>query len=242
MRPLVLLRFGIVAVGITLLAACSGVETPSDDLAAAVAAPSSPVPTTMTAGDQWSAVIARFAQQQADPAALCPAGSDPAQCPAARWAALVAKLSQMPLHDRVVQANTELNRLPYVPAAQNWGSPIYWETPYEFLAKGGQCEDYAIAKFLALAQSGVPESALHFVVVHDSVSGLDHAITQVTVGGEDLVLDNQTTDVLPAASVTRYTPYYSENDAGIEVYARPVDRMATQVAFRPDGGFTVARY
>jgi len=241
-RLSVLLRFGALAIGFASLAACSGVATPGDNLATAVAAPAASVSSNVFTIDQWSAVTARFAQQQADPASLCSAGTDPAQCPAARWANMVAELSQLPLRERVMRANAELNRMPYIPAAQNWGDPLYWETPYELLAKGGQCEDYAIAKFLALAQSGVPESALRFVVVHDSVSGLDHAITLVTVDGNDLVLDNQTTDVLPAARVARYTPYYAENDTGIQVYARPADRMAAQIALRPDGGFTVARY
>lgn len=237
-------RFGAVVIGLVALAACSSM-TPkhSDDFAAAVAAPAVTVSPNVFSLDQWSTVTARFAQQQADPSSLCLAGTDAAQCPAARWAGLVAELSQLPLRDRVERVNAELNAQPYVPAPQNWGEPIYWETPYEFLAKGGQCEDYAIAKYLALAQSGVPQSALHFVVVHDSVSQLDHAITLVTVDGQDMVLDNQTTDVLPAASVDRYTPYYSLNDGGLQVFAHPVvDRVAAQVALRPDGGFTIARY
>lgn len=207
------------------------------------------IPVTSAMGDygangRWNAVMARFAEQQGNRTLQCVAGTDPAQCPAAHWAALVAALSKMPLRDRVLRVNAEFNNVPYIPAEQNWGDPSYWETPYEFLAKGGQCQDYAIAKFLALVQSGVPESALRFVVVHDSVSQLDHAITLVNVDGEDLVLDNQVDDVLPASSVTRYTPYYSLNGTGIWVYAHPavVDTMAAQIALRPGGGFTVARY
>lgn len=243
MRLSVLVRCGILAFGFASLAACSGVTPHSETLAAAVTAPASSLSSNVFTADQWSTVTARFAQEQSEPMALCPSGTDAAQCPAARWTSLVADLSQLPLRDRVERVNTALNALPYVPAAQNWGDPLFWETPYELLAKGGQCEDYAIAKFLALAQSGVPESALHFVVVHDSVSQLDHAITLVTVDGEDLVLDNQVDDVLPAASVSRYTPYYSLNDGGIQIFAHPVvDRVAAQMALRPDGGFTVARY
>lgn len=242
MRLSVLVRCGFLAIGFASLAACSSVTPHGNDLAAAVTAPSSSVASNLFTVDQWSTVTARFAQEQADPTSLCAAGSDTAQCPAARWASLINELSQLPLRDRVERVNAALNALPYVPATRNWGDPLYWETPYELLAKGGQCEDYAIAKFLALAQSGVPESALHFVVVHDSVSHLDHAITLVTVDGEDLVLDNQVDDVLPATSVSRYTPYYSLNDGGIQVFARPADRMAAQLALRPDGGFTVARY
>jgi predicted transglutaminase-like cysteine proteinase len=191
---------------------------------------------------RWSAVIERFARQEADPTSLCAAGTDPAQCPAARWARLIATLSQLPLRERVARVNAELNRLPYVPAAQNWGDPSYWETPYEFLAKGGQCEDYAIAKFLALEQSGVPESSLRFVVVHDSVSQLDHAITLVMVDGENLVLDNQTSDIVPASDDERYTPYYSLNDSETWVYAQVEDPISVQATLRPGGSFSVAHF
>lgn len=194
---------------------------------------------------RWAEVMARFAQEQSDRAWQCAATADSSQCPAARWSKLVAELSQLPLRERVERVNAEFNRVPYIPAEQNWGDPGYWETPYEFLAKGGQCQDYAIAKFLALVQSGVPESALRFVVVHDSVSQLDHAITTVDVDGDDLVLDNQVTDLASAADDDRYTPYYALNDSSVWVYTRPaerVDRVAAEIALRPGGGFTVARY
>ena len=67
---------------------------------------------------------------------------------------------------------------------------------------------------MALAASGVPESALRLVVVHDRVTGLDHAVTVVYVDGEALVLDNQVRDVLPSSRLTRYVPYYSINRTG----------------------------
>lgn len=67
-----------------------------------------------------------------------------------QWAALINDLKSGPLADRFEHANEYLNAIRYGPATENWESPAYWETPFEFLARGGQCQDYAISKYLAL--------------------------------------------------------------------------------------------
>lgn len=143
MRHAVLPRFGLLALAIVALAACSTAQVParpaSDaDLAGTVnaARPNS------GSFERWSRVIARFGQQRQHPAALCAAQA----CPRAQWDAVVAELKRLPLRDRVVAANAVFNRLRYVPAEKNWNDVAYWATPYEFLIRGGQCQDYAIAK------------------------------------------------------------------------------------------------
>ena len=102
----------------------------------------------------------------------------------------------------------------FVSAEANWGNPDHWETPFEFLARGGQCEDYAIAKYMALAASGVPENSMRLAVVRDTYRSLDHAVAIVMVDGEELVLDNQIKTITTAESDGRYVPYYSINSTG----------------------------
>ncbi|HEX3971290.1 MAG TPA: hypothetical protein VHX19_08195 [Stellaceae bacterium] len=75
---------------------------------------------------------------------------------ACEWSRLIAVLAPLPLREKVIRANDALNHVPYVPTTRNWGRPMYWEAPLEFLAYGGQCQDYAIAKYMALRQGGVP--------------------------------------------------------------------------------------
>jgi predicted transglutaminase-like cysteine proteinase len=166
----------------------------------------------LAAFTKWDAVVARAdSEMRQAPARCADGGSD---CVAVQWRLFVAALSRLPLAERIVRANDVLNRVRYVSAAENWHDPDHWETPYEFLARGGQCEDYAIAKFMALAQSGVPETALRLVIVHDFATGYDHAVTVVYVEGTPMVLDNQIRDVTPAARIHRYRPYYSINRTG----------------------------
>jgi predicted transglutaminase-like cysteine proteinase len=169
---------------------------------------------------RWQKVIDRFVEQRANPAPFCVDGSD-TTCAPILWQHLVAELSNLPLKERVERVNDFFNRVPYVTAESNWGDPSYWETPYEFLMHGGQCQDYAIAKYLALRESGVSEDAILFVVVHDGDDDVDHAITVVNIDGEPVALDSQLSKLTRTADLTeRYSPYYSVNDAGWWLYGR----------------------
>jgi predicted transglutaminase-like cysteine proteinase len=178
---------------------------------------------------KWDGVVARTDAQMQDPRALCRAGAGGQACIADWWQGFITQLARLPLRQRVTRANEVLNRVRYVSAETNWHDPDHWETPFEFLTRGGQCQDYAIAKFMALAASGVPQSALRLVVVHDSETALDHAITVVYVDGDALVLDNQVKEVTPAAELARYVPYYSINRTGwwYHVPVRPSARFAS---------------
>ncbi|MGH6988474.1 MAG: transglutaminase-like cysteine peptidase [Stellaceae bacterium] len=206
---------------------------------AADASPMGPMP-------RWRRVMTRFAEERADPAAFCTVEMT-GTCPRILWQDLVARLRLLPLGARVALVNQFFNRRPYVPAAANWGRPGYWETPYEFLARGGQCQDFAIAKFLALLQSGVPERDLRFVVVRDAVSGLDHAITVVDLPSGPVALDNQMPDATPLADLaSRYQPYYALNDRGWITADVPDPTIAMPSPSPPtlafNDTFEVARY
>jgi predicted transglutaminase-like cysteine proteinase len=188
----------------------------------------------LTPFTKWDGVVARVERERADGAAICKAEPDGETCVATRWASFVAELKRLPLRERVARVNSVLNRVPYVTAQANWHDPNHWETPYEFLTRGGQCQDYAIAKFMALEQSGVPQEALRLAVVRDTARALDHAVTIVYVDGAALVLDNQNEAVVPASPHGRYRPYYSINRAG---WWYPVpERASTVRVARSDGG------
>lgn len=217
------------------LFACAPVAPP--DLDANITAPRSESP--QTPYQRWLAVTARF---DAARNAIDPDCSTDAACPARRWDALVADLKQLPPRERVVAVNAALNRVPYVTAQRNWNDPAYWETPYEFLARGGQCQDYAIAKYLALAETGFPTAALHILVVRDTARALDHAILVADVDGESLVLDNQAADVVSEdIALVRYSPYYAIENNGWRSFMSPRPQLAVTPRLRAEG-FTLAHY
>ncbi len=100
----------------------------------------------------------------------------------------------------------------YVSDVDNWGQSDYWATPAEFLARGGDCEDHAIAKFFALKRLGWAADALRLVTVKDRRGDVLHTVLVAFDGETSWLLDNQITDVVAAAGVSRYRPLYSINE------------------------------
>jgi len=134
-------------------------------------------------------------------------------CAMAAWDAVIADLKGKDRATQLRIANDAFNKLHYVGDPRNWGRQDYWETPYEFLARNGDCEDYAIAKFMALKAAGLPSSEMRIVAVRNlALDGQGHAVLVVYDGGTAYLLDNQIKDVVLADSISTYQPVYSIND------------------------------
>ena len=72
-----------------------------------------------------------------------------------------------------------------------YGEEDVWSPPLVTLAKGaGDCEDYAIAKFVALEEAGVSADDLRIVILRDDVREEDHAVVAARLDGNWLMLDN----------------------------------------------------
>src|SRR5712671_132989 len=131
------------------------------------------------------------------------------------------------LRAKLGRVNAAVNGHPYVPSQRNWGESNHWETPFEFLRKSGQCQDYAVAKYLLLRAAGVPAEQLRVLVLRDTRLGLDHAVAVAYVEGEAFLLDNRIGAVVPADSVHHYQPYYSINEEGWWLHVGPNARYAS---------------
>lgn len=95
-----------------------------------------------------------------------------------------------------------------------WGESDYWATPMEFIGKGmGDCEDYAIAKYFALLQMGVPMNKLYISYVKSLKYNVAHMVLTYfeTPTTMPLVLDNYETKIMPASQRTDLIPVYSFN-------------------------------
>ncbi len=84
-----------------------------------------------------------------------------------------------------------MNKVRYIGDQKNWGKSDYWATPIEFLTYGGDCEDFAIAKYVSLRALGVPDRAMRIAIVKDTQKGIAHAILIVYTEDGPMVLDNQ---------------------------------------------------
>jgi predicted transglutaminase-like cysteine proteinase len=114
--------------------------------------------------------------------------------------------------DQLVEVNHYMNTRRYITDPRNWGVPDYWESPGEFMAKFGDCEDYAIAKFLSLKRLGWTDDELRVAAVKDLNLNVGHAVLIVYYGGKTWVLDNQIRRVVATASIRHYQPVYSINE------------------------------
>lgn len=155
---------------------------------------------------KWRGVMERFGEEQKN----C---FDPL-CSQEYWKKLLAGLAGADRRTQIDTVNHEMNEKLYITDPINWGVPDYWATPYQFRRKNGDCEDYAIAKFMALRALGFENAELRIVVLNDLNLGIAHAVLVVYVDGKALVLDNQIKTVVPAESIRHYQPVYSVNEDG----------------------------
>ncbi len=113
--------------------------------------------------------------------------------------------------------NFRMNKAKYITDKTNWGRKDYWATPAEFMANFGDCEDYAIIKYLSLRMLGFKEKELRVVAVKDLNLKVGHAVLVVfwknpkTGKKRSLLLDNQIKKVVDARAVRHYQPVFSIN-------------------------------
>ncbi len=174
-------------------------------------APAGVYSTDFTDFPKWRGMLARFALEL----------SDPAGAGARTWESFVAGLRGGDRAAQLRAVNAAVNAFPYVTDAANWGMADFWETPIEFLQRAGDCEDFAVTKYMALRALGVAVEDMRVAVVDDRQRGVTHAVLLVAAADGYDVLDNLTDDVLPAAAVPFYRPIYAINEQGWWDYGPP---------------------
>ena len=159
---------------------------------------------------KWSTVLGRYAKEEPDEMKPC-RPSPTEKCLLARWRIFLKKLGNEPWRTKINKINAYHNRWRYLLDPTNYKKKDYWATPRQFFARRGDCEDYAISKYMALKHSGFPEKDMRVVVVQDLNLRVGHAILVVYLDGNPLLLDNQIKQVIEANRVRHYRPIYSIN-------------------------------
>ena len=100
-----------------------------------------------------------------------------------------------------------------------YGQIDVWSSPLVTFATGaGDCEDYAIAKFVALRMAGLSPDDLRIVVMRDTVRGEDHAVAMARLDDHWLALDNRRMAMVEDADVRNYQPLFVIDDHGVMRY------------------------
>lgn len=118
--------------------------------------------------------------------------------------------------------NARINRVPKHDDRDNYGVDDHWATPQEFFRKGGDCEDYAIAKYAVLERLGWPPARMWIVVLRETVISPIHAVLMVELEGRLWTLDNLSDRIFVHGQVDYYRPAYSLNRFGAWSHGGPV--------------------
>ncbi len=100
-----------------------------------------------------------------------------------------------------------------------YGRLDVWTSPLVTLTRGGDCEDYAIAKFVALRRAGMAPDDLRIVIMRDTVRGEDHAVAAARLDGHWLTLDNRRMAMVEDSGIRNYRPTFVIDQHNVSRYA-----------------------
>lgn len=94
-----------------------------------------------------------------------------------------------------------------------------WSSPLATLGThAGDCEDYAIVKFVALLEAGIAPADIRVLIVRDVMRSEDHAVVAVRHEGQWLLLDNRRLVIRSDAELANYQPLMQMDGTGARRY------------------------
>lgn len=203
---------------------------------------SSGVPSTATGSDEafgfatfrapegmlwvkWRKLETELASEADSVAACRAAGTRCTNVVAQKYLALIEESRRLPERARIAQINRVINAtIRYTSDEEQFGQPDVWTAPLATLSSGrGDCEDYAIAKYVALRDAGFAAEDLRLLIVHDRNARQDHAVTGVRQGGQWLMLDNRHDILLEQKDARHFIPLFALDQQGVKLFAAPYD-------------------
>lgn len=138
------------------------------------------------------------------------------------WDKMIENAKNESLINQLQMVNDFFNKIPYKTDMSHWKKKDYWATPIEFMGtNGGDCEDYAIAKYFSLIKLGIPDSKLRITYVSYSKANSNYDQAHMVLsyyhkaGGEPVILDNINKTLQPASKRNDLKPVYSFNASGL---------------------------
>ena len=218
----VVLACGLVWFGPAADLVAGTLDTPAD-IAGKSAEPFGRVTSPVTWGSllgKWQGVERRLDDERVQ-LALCEGDPDRCASPAAaQFLAIVDTAKAREGRARLGEINRAINLAirPISDLAQ-WGELDVWSSPLVTLYHGaGDCEDYAIAKFVALRQAGIAPDDLRIVVMRDTLRGEYHAVAMARLDGHWLTLDNRRMAMVEDADLRNTQPLFMIDQHGVSQY------------------------
>lgn len=144
---------------------------------------------------------------------------------AERWLGQIRSWAALPSRVQLERVQQLIECARYASDEATWGVPDVWATPGEMLAYGGDCEDFALAKYLALRELGWPADRLRIVLLEDRSRQppVDHAILLARLGGASnagpaIALD-RIGPLAAAADLPFFRPLFSLDERNLYVHS-----------------------
>lgn len=153
---------------------------------------------------KWNGAAQKMADEQADLEKFKNRFKD--------WVEFLETLRDKDQMTQINEVNRFMNKSKYILDQKNWGVKDYWASPGEFRAKFGDCEDYSIAKYMALKYLGHNPDNMRIVALKDTNLKVGHAILAYYLKDRIIILDNQIKVTVDSRSVRHYLPVYSINE------------------------------
>lgn len=134
------------------------------------------------------------------------------------WKALIDSGSSWSDIKKLTSVNDFVNKFEFVDDIDHWQQEDYWATPLETLVtKGGDCEDFALAKYFTLSAMGMPEDKLRLTYVKALSINKAHMVVSYYENKKStpLILDNLKPKIVPANERNDLIPAYSFNGSGL---------------------------
>jgi predicted transglutaminase-like cysteine proteinase len=172
------------------------------------------------AAAKWREVLARIDSEE-ETLAACRADLDACSPSARRLLQLVELGRQRAGRARLGEVNRAVNlSIRATSDRSQYGVDDFWSAPLATIEKGaGDCEDYAILKYLALREAGISPDDLRLLIVSYPRRRTIHAILAVRLDGEWLLLDNLTMVMVNSLEATQYQPLIALDYHAITTFA-----------------------
>lgn len=171
---------------------------------------------------KWSKVAAEIRAGN-EILARCQAASAPCPTAAQSFLSIIAQGRVQTGRARIGVINRAIN-LAIEPTSDfaQWGVADHWSAPLETFATGrGDCEDYAIAKYVALTAAGVDATDVKLVIVRNTTAHEDHAVVAVRLDGNWVVLDNRWLTLVEDREFPDAAPLFVLDGDGVRQFAPP---------------------
>jgi len=134
------------------------------------------------------------------------------------WDSLMRLDQNTPESEKLKRVNDFFNQTRFISDQIHWKKKDYWATPVEFLStNGGDCEDFALAKYFTLRELGVSDKKLRLTYVKAIKLNQAHMVLSYfkTPASEPLLLDNLDKEIRLASKRRDLVPVYSFNGSGL---------------------------